>query len=164
MLKELGLSTSKGTAWKKGSIPTGDIVAKIAEYFGVSTDYLLTGEETTNEKENGEMDELTKRQKSLNALLILAKSEILFFDPCSPSEELGKMDELSKLSNEEIIDLINDAEKYNLIFNDKKTYIWGYVNYDITQEGEKLHEKLSTIISRNEKLISPTKDDTEKMA
>lgn len=41
VLKALGLSTSKGTAWRNGSIPTGDILIKLAQYFGVSIDYLL---------------------------------------------------------------------------------------------------------------------------
>lgn len=41
VLKTLGLSTSKGTAWRNGSIPTGDILIKLARYFGVSIDYLL---------------------------------------------------------------------------------------------------------------------------
>lgn len=38
---ELILSTSKGTAWKNGSVPNGEILCKIADYFNVSTDYLL---------------------------------------------------------------------------------------------------------------------------
>lgn len=41
VLKELNISTSKGTAWKNGSVPKGDTLSKLAEYFNVSTDYLL---------------------------------------------------------------------------------------------------------------------------
>lgn len=41
VLRALGLSTSKGTAWRKGSIPNGEILLKLANYFHVSTDYLL---------------------------------------------------------------------------------------------------------------------------
>ena len=41
LLQVLNLSTSKGTAWKNGSTPNGETVAKIADYFNVSTDYLL---------------------------------------------------------------------------------------------------------------------------
>ena len=41
LLKDLNLSTSKGTAWKNGSIPNGDTLSKIADYFDVSVDYLL---------------------------------------------------------------------------------------------------------------------------
>lgn len=41
VLRALGLSTSKGTAWRNGSIPNGEILLKLASYFHVSTDYLL---------------------------------------------------------------------------------------------------------------------------
>ncbi len=41
VLKEIGLSGSKGTAWRKGSIPKGKILIEIAKYFNVSVDYLL---------------------------------------------------------------------------------------------------------------------------
>ena len=41
VLKAIGLSTSKGTAWKDGAIPKGDILLVLANYFHVSTDYLL---------------------------------------------------------------------------------------------------------------------------
>lgn len=41
LLKALDLSTSKGTAWRNGAIPKGDILLKIASYFHVSIDYLL---------------------------------------------------------------------------------------------------------------------------
>lgn len=41
VVKELGLSTSMGTRWKNGTIPHGKTLQKIAEYFDVTTDYLL---------------------------------------------------------------------------------------------------------------------------
>lgn len=41
VLRELGLSTSKGTAWRGGAVPKGDILIKLANHFRVSTDYLL---------------------------------------------------------------------------------------------------------------------------
>jgi len=41
VLRALNLSTSKGTAWRKGSIPNGDILLKLAQYFNTTTDYLL---------------------------------------------------------------------------------------------------------------------------
>lgn len=41
VLRSLGLSTSKGTAWRNGSIPNGEILLKLAKHFHVSTDYLL---------------------------------------------------------------------------------------------------------------------------
>lgn len=39
--RECGLSNSTTTKWKKGAIPESATLQKIAEYFGVSVDYLL---------------------------------------------------------------------------------------------------------------------------
>lgn len=45
ILQKLNISTSKLTAWKNGSMPNASFVVLIAEFFNVSTDYLLTGKE-----------------------------------------------------------------------------------------------------------------------
>lgn len=44
MSEEIGLSNAAASSWKKGSIPRSTTVQKIADYFCVSTDYLLRGE------------------------------------------------------------------------------------------------------------------------
>ena len=41
MAKMLNLSTSMVTRWKEGGEPTPRILIKLAEHFGVTTDYLL---------------------------------------------------------------------------------------------------------------------------
>ena len=47
---ELNLSNSAVTDWKKGRAkPSTDAVIKIANYFNVSTDYILTGKDYSNE-------------------------------------------------------------------------------------------------------------------
>lgn len=56
LLKELNISTSKGTAWKSGSVPKGDILSKLAAYFNVSTDYLLGN---TDKQHGGNIDPQT---------------------------------------------------------------------------------------------------------
>ena len=43
--KELGISSGAVTAWKQGRIPYASTLKKIADYFGVSTAYLLVEEE-----------------------------------------------------------------------------------------------------------------------
>lgn len=50
--KELGISTSKPTAWRNGSTPNSKFVVLFAQYFGVTTDYLLGVSSTpiSNEK------------------------------------------------------------------------------------------------------------------
>lgn len=39
--KDLGLANSAPTKWRNGTIPTGETLCKLADYFGVSIDYLL---------------------------------------------------------------------------------------------------------------------------
>ena len=43
--KKLDLSSGSVTAWKKGSVPHDTTLQKIADYFGVSVDYLLGADE-----------------------------------------------------------------------------------------------------------------------
>ena len=42
---EIGLNRAAANKWKGGSIPNGQTLSKLADYFGVTTDYLL-GDET----------------------------------------------------------------------------------------------------------------------
>ena len=53
---EIGLSNSTPTKWKQtGATPNGETLNKIADYFSVTTDYLLTGEQKEKPSaENGE--------------------------------------------------------------------------------------------------------------
>lgn len=39
--KEIGLSNSAITYWKRGAVPKSSTVQKLADYFGVTVDYLL---------------------------------------------------------------------------------------------------------------------------
>ncbi|MDL2224645.1 helix-turn-helix domain-containing protein [Eubacteriales bacterium OttesenSCG-928-M02] len=39
--KELGFGNSTATSWKNGAKPSAEAVTKLANYFNVSTDYLL---------------------------------------------------------------------------------------------------------------------------
>lgn len=45
--KELGFSNGSYSKWKN-SMPTPERLQKLAEYFGVSVDYLMTGENSDN--------------------------------------------------------------------------------------------------------------------
>lgn len=51
VVKTLGIATGAVTKWKNGSIPNGDTLLKIAEYFNVSVDYLL-GRTDFSDEEN----------------------------------------------------------------------------------------------------------------
>ena len=43
--KELGLSSGTVTFWKNGKIPKSDTLKEIADFFGVTVDYMLGNEE-----------------------------------------------------------------------------------------------------------------------
>ena len=43
--KELGISSGSVTFWKNGKVPHHSTLIKIADYFNVTVDYLLTGEQ-----------------------------------------------------------------------------------------------------------------------
>ncbi len=84
---DIGLNRSSVAKWKSGSIPNGSTLNLLADYFGVSTDYLLG-----NRKEPASKDELTEKDKrdiarDLEALMEdLENSGDLMFDgdPASP--------------------------------------------------------------------------------
>lgn len=58
--KETGITTATLTNWKQGKYtPKQDKLQKIADYFGVTVDYLMTGKEETKEKD----PELTARDE-----------------------------------------------------------------------------------------------------
>lgn len=45
-LTDCGISRTSTAKWREGAIPRGVTLQKLADYFSVTTDYLLTGEET----------------------------------------------------------------------------------------------------------------------
>lgn len=54
MCADIGLSNAIATKWKRGSIPHGTTLKKIADYFGVSTDFLLGKEKNKTPDNNAE--------------------------------------------------------------------------------------------------------------
>ena len=67
--KELGFSSGIITKWKQGAYPGTEALMKIAEYFDVSIDYLVYGEEA----ENGR----ASVRSSENAMVITDQNERL---------------------------------------------------------------------------------------
>ena len=69
--RKLGLSNSTPTSWKSGKTPSDTTLAKLSNYFGVTTDYLLTGAQKEKPSaENGEelqipyYDDLSEENKA----------------------------------------------------------------------------------------------------
>ena len=89
--KETGVSQSTLSDWKRGiSTPKPDKLQKIADYFGVSLTYLLTGNMEDSEKEKA--PELTARdERDIEKILnntreqLLSQEGLMFDgDPASP--------------------------------------------------------------------------------
>lgn len=49
MATDIGLSNAASSSWKKGSVPKGDTLQKIADYFDVSIDVLLRDTQATGQ-------------------------------------------------------------------------------------------------------------------
>lgn len=64
--KELGFSNATATKWKNGSEPRDTTCNKIADYFGVSVDYLLGKSYSEHEEVTQQEKELLKMLKQLN--------------------------------------------------------------------------------------------------
>jgi len=72
-------STGTVTGWKNGAIPRNNVLSQLSDYFGVSTDYLLTGENEQKEK-------LTPSEESeLNAH---AKSILYKYEQLNPAQRV----------------------------------------------------------------------------
>ena len=58
VIKELGMSSGNLSKWKSGKTPKSDTVSALAEYFGVTSDYLL-GIDSLKEKAMTVLDDPT---------------------------------------------------------------------------------------------------------
>ena len=59
LTEELKISSSKGTAWKNGSIPKYEILQAIADYFGVTIGFLFDGGEKVS------LENLTDNERAI---------------------------------------------------------------------------------------------------
>ena len=62
--KELNISSATVTGWKQGSPPNSERLVAIADYFGVTTDYLLGRSGTDPELPEDEIELLQNYRKS----------------------------------------------------------------------------------------------------
>ena len=64
VVKQLGLSSSSATSWKNGKVPHHGTLLKLADYFGVTVDYLL-GSETAKKEKPADEGELSDAERLL---------------------------------------------------------------------------------------------------
>lgn len=60
--EDCGYARTAWNKWKLGAVPNGEGLQTIADYFGVTTDYLLTGEETKKAPTQEGEREVTDRE------------------------------------------------------------------------------------------------------
>ena len=94
---ELGINKSNVSNWKNnGYTPRGDTLQKIADYFGVTTDYLLTGEEI---KKAPDLTEKDRRdiERRLSAMIadLSGSADGLMFDGEPIDDETRQLLEVS---------------------------------------------------------------------
>ncbi|HCT63895.1 MAG TPA: XRE family transcriptional regulator [Lachnospiraceae bacterium] len=71
--KETGITPSTFTHWKNGEYePKLDKLQKISDYFGVTVEYLMTGEEKNCDNVSG-TDEFTAKNEEEKELLVLCR-------------------------------------------------------------------------------------------
>ncbi len=66
-LTDCGISRTSPAKWREGATPRGVTLQKLADYFGVTTDYLLTGAETKKAPApivGDELDEVLERLRT----------------------------------------------------------------------------------------------------
>lgn len=75
LVLKLGLSSSNASVWKNGGTPRPDILKKIADYFGVATDYLLSEhKEEPPQPEAGAVTGL--RKEAIDLVMSLPEKEL----------------------------------------------------------------------------------------
>lgn len=78
-LKAIGIGTANGTYWKKGSIPSSDIIVKLSEFLNVSTDYLLLGTKSSDKvsKEQQTILSIFESLSSIDKARVIERAETL---------------------------------------------------------------------------------------
>ena len=104
--KELGISQSTFSDWKRGRcVPKQDKMQKIADYFGVSLEYLSTGEE---KKEEPALNARDKKDIEKNLAKIMeeyregTRNEAHYNDMKLEEEDLDLIEAAMKIALEQI--------------------------------------------------------------
>lgn len=76
LARSLHLSPSAPNNWKEGSLPKAETIMKIAEYFDVTTDYLLYGNDQPHNKVENVDHSAVSQQNSGNLNINLEGSDL----------------------------------------------------------------------------------------
>lgn len=82
--ESIGLNRTVVIKWKNGSVPSGATITKLAEYFGVSADYLLDNSNLSPETQKtpalNKKDERDIKKKMDEMLEMFDSNDALMFD------------------------------------------------------------------------------------
>ncbi|MCL2356600.1 MAG: helix-turn-helix domain-containing protein [Defluviitaleaceae bacterium] len=125
LTSDLGISSSKVTQWKQGLQKPGlETIVKLADYFGVTTDYLLKGDEPQAQSSKNEWRRVAlKRQRNIvtDKLVVEGLSDIIkwldekwitglddFLERVGISHE--RFETLRKMSDSDNLDNFDESE------------------------------------------------------
>lgn len=144
---QCGGTKSSATSWKKGASPNIEVVAKIAAFLEVSTDYLLTGKTNTLTKRQQELlsnyNTLSEKNKTrveerIQVLLEIEKEEKLKTPIQSSKIEYIKIKHsLNKVSAGSGFELFGEGDLWDEIAV-PDTYETQYCDYALTVEGDSM--------------------------
>lgn len=93
--ESVGLNRTSVIKWKNGAIPSGATIAKLADFFGVSTDYLLDGggnpQKTQKAPTLNQKDERDIKKKMDEMLELFDSADALMFDGEPLDEETRQL-------------------------------------------------------------------------
>lgn len=82
--ESVGLNRTSVMKWKNGAVPSGATITKLAEYFGVSADYLLDNSDISPETQKAptlnKKDERDIKKKMEEMLDLFNSDDALMFD------------------------------------------------------------------------------------
>lgn len=86
VVKELEISSGSVTAWKNGAVPYEKNLAKIANYFNVTKDYLMHGDKKVNAPGSDAESEIEKtlaqatpaQRELISSILDMNENQLLF--------------------------------------------------------------------------------------
>lgn len=82
---DIGLSDAAPTGWKKGSKPRDAVLKRLANYFGVTVEYLMYGKEKTATSEGDGMSDKDARLLAWFRSLPQEKQKEILYDADAPS-------------------------------------------------------------------------------
>ena len=88
---EIGISRATATKWKKGSIPSGDSLIKLADYFGVSVDELLSDNAADTKEKTADVKDINGQEEAERRQLIKTVAELASSMPADKLRRLIKI-------------------------------------------------------------------------